>query len=63
MKAFFARQWQQMPSAQFMAGFGHYAQRIEDVLAKYDPAQLAATATQVADIDAEIPLLPEESTL
>lgn len=63
MKAFFARQWQQMPAAQFMAVFGHYAQRIEEVLAKYDPVQLAAAASRVADIDAEIPLLPEESTL
>ncbi|WP_331447544.1 hypothetical protein [Streptomyces xanthochromogenes] len=63
MKAFFARQWQQMPAAQFMAVFGHYAQRIEDVLIKYDPTQLAAAAVQVTDTDAEIPLLPEESTL
>jgi hypothetical protein len=63
MKAFFARQWQQLPAAQFMAVFGHYAQRIEEVLAKYDPAQLAAVAGQVTDTDAEIPLLPEESTL
>ncbi|MEV5202872.1 hypothetical protein [Streptomyces sp. NPDC053720] len=56
MKAFFARQWQQMPATQFMAAFGHYAQRIEDVLIKYDPTQLAAAATQVTDTDAEIPL-------
>ncbi|MFE2600350.1 hypothetical protein ACFXCZ_28310 [Streptomyces sp. NPDC059396] len=62
MKAFFARQWQQMPAAQFMAVFGHYAQRIEEVLIKYDPTQLAAAAAQVTDTDAEIPLLPEEST-
>ncbi|MGW2926075.1 hypothetical protein ACWC8S_14290 [Streptomyces fungicidicus] len=63
MKAFFARQWQQMPAAQFMAVFGHYAQRIEEVLVKYDPTQLAAAAAHVTDTDAEIPLLPEESTL
>jgi hypothetical protein len=63
MKAFFARQWQQMPAAQFMAVFGHYAQRIEEVLIKYDPTQLAAAAAQVTDTDTEIPLLPEESTL
>jgi hypothetical protein len=63
MKAFFARQWQLMPAAQFMAVFGHYAQRIEEVLAKYDPAQLAQVAGQVADVDAELPLLPEEATL
>lgn len=62
MKAFFARQWQQLPAAQFMAVFGHYAQRIDEVLAKYDPAQLARAAAEVADTDDEIPLLPEEST-
>ncbi|MGR8008525.1 hypothetical protein [Streptomyces hypolithicus] len=62
MKAFFARQWQQLPAAQFMAVFGHYAQRIEEVLDKYDPAQLARAASAVADTDDEIPLLPEEST-
>ncbi|MBJ6631011.1 hypothetical protein [Streptomyces sp. I5] len=52
-----------MPAAQFMAVFGHYAQRIEEVLVKYDPTQLAAAAAHVTDTDAEIPLLPEESTL
>ncbi len=62
MKAFFARQWQQLPAAQFMAVFGHYAQRIDEVLAKYDPTQLARAAAEVADTDDEIPLLPEEST-
>jgi hypothetical protein len=62
MKAFFARQWQQMPAAQFMAVFGHYAQRIEEVLAKYDPAQLARAAAEVHDTDDEIPLFPEEGT-
>ncbi|MFI1584677.1 hypothetical protein [Embleya sp. NPDC020630] len=62
MKAFFARQWQQMPSAQFMAVFGHYARRIDEVLARYDPARLALAAAEVASTDDEIPLLPEEST-
>ncbi len=45
-----------------MAVFGHYAQRIDEVLAKYDPAKLARAAAEVADTDDEIPLLPEEST-
>ena len=28
LKAFFSRQWRQMPAAQFMAVFGPYSQRI-----------------------------------
>ena len=44
LKAFFARQWQQMPAAQFMAVFGPYAQRIDQVLDRFDPAVLAAAA-------------------
>jgi hypothetical protein len=35
LKAFFARQWQQMPAAQFMAVFGPYAARIGQVLDRY----------------------------
>ena len=31
LKAFFARQWRQMPAAQFMAVFGPYAQRVEEI--------------------------------
>ncbi|GAA3837550.1 hypothetical protein GCM10022243_00060 [Saccharothrix violaceirubra] len=65
MQAFFARQWQQLPSAQFMVLFGPYAQRIDTVLAAFrdrDPALLARAARDVADTDAELPLLPEERT-
>ncbi|MFB7560695.1 hypothetical protein [Streptomyces brevispora] len=62
MKAFFSRQWQQMPSAQFMAVFGPYAARIQQVLDRFDPAVLATAAGQVDDRDAELPLRPEELT-
>ena len=63
MKAFFARQWQQMPAAQFMAVFGPYAHRIEQILTSYDPAELARLATVIIDINDEIPLYPEERTV
>lgn len=62
MKAFFARLWQQMPATQFMAGFGPYVYRIEQILASYDPAELARLATMITDTDDEIPLYPEERT-
>ena len=62
LKGFFTRQWQAMPAAQFMAVFGPYAQRIGQVLDRYDPAVLASAAAQVSDSDEEIPLRPEEQT-
>ncbi|MEU9031871.1 hypothetical protein AB0D46_30995 [Streptomyces sp. NPDC048383] len=62
LKAFFSRQWQQMPAAQFMAVFGPYAARIQQVLGRFDPALLAAAAAHVADRDDELPLRPEEMT-
>ena len=62
LKAFFGRQWQQMPAAQFMAVFGPYAQRIDQVLDRFDPAVLHRAASTVIDCDTEIPLRPEEST-
>jgi hypothetical protein len=62
LKAFFSRQWQQMPAAQFMAVFGPYAARIEQVLDRFDPAVLASAGTTVTGADDEIPLRPEELT-
>lgn len=62
LKAFFSRQWRAMPAAQFMAVFGPYAQRIDQVLGRYQPAVLAGAAAQVADDDDELPLRPEELT-
>jgi hypothetical protein len=62
LKAFFSRQWRQMPAAQFMAVFGPYAARIGQVLDRFDPAALASASALVADTDDEIPLRPEELT-
>ena len=62
LKAFFCRQWQQMPAAQFMAVFGPYSQRIEQVLDRFDPTVLAHAAARVGDRDDELPLRPEEVT-
>ena len=60
LKAFFARQWQTMPSTEFAAVFGLYSDRIGQILDRYDPAVLAGAARQVADRDEELPLRPEE---
>jgi len=62
LKAFFARQWRQMQAAHFMAVFGPYAARIDEVLVRFGPAALSAAATQVTGADDEIPLRPEELT-
>jgi hypothetical protein len=62
LKAFFSRQWQQMPAAHFMAVFGPYSQRVTQVLDRYDSAVLDQAARHVADDDSEIPLRPEERT-
>ncbi|MHA6780689.1 hypothetical protein ACVGOW_06785 [Pseudonocardia saturnea] len=63
LKAFFSRQWQQLPAAQFMAVFGPYAQRIGQVLDRFDPTVLAHAAHYVGDRDDDaLPLRPEEST-
>jgi hypothetical protein len=62
LKAFFSRQWQQMPAAHFMAVFGPYSQRVGQVLDRYDPAVLERAARHVTGNDSEIPLRPEERT-
>jgi len=62
LKAFFSRQWRQMPSGQFMAVFGPYSQRIGEVLDHFDTTILAEAATGVGDRDDELPLRPEERT-
>ena len=55
-------EWRQLPAAQFMAVFGPYAARIDQILGRFDAAELAAAATEVGDTDDEIPLRPEELT-
>jgi len=62
LKAFFSRQWQQMPAAHFMTVFGPYAARIDQILDRFDPGELGAAAARVTDSDDEIPLRPEEHT-
>ena len=62
LKAFFSRQWQQMPAGQFMAVFGPYSHRIHQILDRYDPMLLAQASRGVGDHDGELPLRPEEST-
>jgi hypothetical protein len=62
LKAFFSRQWQQMPAAGFMAVFGPYSQRIGQVLDRFDPMVLAGAAAAVGDSDDELPLRPGEAT-
>lgn len=60
LKSFFSRQWRSMPAAHFMAVFGPYAARIDQVLGRFDPAVLAAATADAGDSDSEIPLRPEE---
>jgi hypothetical protein len=62
LKAFFSRQWQQLSGAQFMAVFGPYSQRIDQVLDRFDPTLLAEASQHVTDDDHELPLRPEEAT-
>ena len=62
LKAFFSRQWQQMPAAQFMAVFGPYSQRVVQVLDRFDPAVVTRAAASISGRDDEIPLRPEELT-
>lgn len=63
LKAFFARQWHQMPSAQFMAVFGPYSTRITQIVDRYPAPLIAAAAAEAGDAaDRQIPLRPEERT-
>jgi len=62
LKAFFARQFRQMPAPQFLAVFGPYAHRLDDILARFVPTVLTDAGRHVTDRDAELPLRPEETT-
>ncbi|MFJ9840950.1 hypothetical protein ACIRYZ_10845 [Kitasatospora sp. NPDC101155] len=64
LKAFFARQWKQMPTAQFMAVFGPYATRLDRVLTEdnFPAGALARAAGEVTDTDTDLPLRAEEMT-
>lgn len=65
LKAFFARQWMQMPATQFMAIFGPYATRLDQILApgQFPADSIARAVGHVADTDEELPLLAEETTV
>jgi hypothetical protein len=64
LKAFFARQWKQLPAPQFMAVFGPYSTRITQILERYPAPLIAAAAASVDDAaDQQIPLRPEERTI
>ncbi|WP_405711268.1 hypothetical protein OG264_20530 [Streptomyces xanthophaeus] len=63
LKAFFARQFRQMPREQFATVFAPYARRLSaDVLPRFEKAAIAAAQRDVGDEDAELPLRPEETT-
>ncbi|WP_308165171.1 hypothetical protein [Nocardia noduli] len=64
LKAFFARQWAQMPAPQFMAVFGPHAQRLDQVLGSpvFTARDLESAALRVDGTDRELPLHPEEFT-
>jgi hypothetical protein len=62
LKAFFTRQWRQMPAEQFMAVFGPYADRVEQILDRFDHTVLVQATVHVRDTDDELPLRPEEHT-
>ncbi len=62
LKAFFTRQGHQMTTAQFLAVFGPYTTRIDEVLALFDPTLLAQASTAVTGTDEELALRPEERT-
>jgi hypothetical protein len=65
-RAFFARQWDQMPSEEFMRNFGPYDQRVAEILTPdvyFSSPALLDAAGHVAGTDDELPLRPEETTL
>jgi hypothetical protein len=64
LKAFFSRQWDQMPAAHFMAVFGPYATAVTAVLDRYDITVLATANQALTDQgdDTALPLRPEETT-
>lgn len=63
LRAFFARQFQQMPSDQFAAVFAVYADRLSSqILPRFGEAALAEAEAQVDSDDATMPLRAEELT-
>ncbi|WP_328300037.1 hypothetical protein OG389_21165 [Streptomyces sp. NBC_00435] len=65
LRAYFARQWDQMTGQEFLGVFGHYDRRLTEILtpgAYFTSGALLEAAGAVADIDDELPLRPEEGT-
>lgn len=63
LKAFFARQFRQMTTDQFISVFGPYSDRLDsEILPLFEQRILDQAATTVADDDTELPLRPEETT-
>ncbi|HEV2633809.1 MAG TPA: hypothetical protein VGX23_01610 [Actinocrinis sp.] len=63
--AYFDRAFQAMTVVEFMAVFGYYAQRVEQILDVFRasvPALVDTASCEVADHDDELPLRPEERT-
>ena len=52
----------QLPAGHFIATFGPYTARIDEVLQHYPAPVLAAAAATIRDDDHDLPLRPEEST-
>ncbi|WP_030948780.1 hypothetical protein [Streptomyces sp. NRRL S-646] len=66
LRAFFSARWQEMTSAEFMAQFGVYAQRLDQILdpgVHFSAEALARASAEVADTDDELPLRAEERTV
>ena len=62
LKGWLSRQWRQLPAGQFMATFGPYAARIDEVLQHYPAPVLAAAAATIREDDRALHLRPEETT-
>jgi hypothetical protein len=65
LKAFFSRQWDQLPSTHYMAVFGPYATAVVAVLDRYELSVLTAaqhTLNDLHDDEHALPLRPEERT-
>jgi hypothetical protein len=65
LKGFLARQWQQMPAARFMAVFGPYAQRADEIIGvfrRHDTGHVDRAAAVAGQHGTGMPLRPEEHT-
>ncbi|WP_329584015.1 hypothetical protein OG500_27350 [Kitasatospora sp. NBC_01250] len=63
LKAYFARQFRQMPHEQFAATLAPYARRLSaEILPRFEKAAIEAAHGEVHDDDAELPLRAEEMT-